>query len=181
MTRKLQTPGKARALADVGRGLLTLAKVIAGFFALLIPVYGWAFFSRNRRGSRPAQADRSHETLLARLLLIQLLLLLGLGFVFQVSGFKQRWMQPLLFAVPIYALVRLRPWINELSCRRLVVLGSVIGVCTLAILPVRVLLPDAFEGHKQFNTPFDALAKDLHRHGFAKRASATFSYLAQSL
>jgi hypothetical protein len=69
----------------VGRGLLTLAKVIAGFFALLIPVYGWTFFSRNRRGSQPAQA----------------------------------------------------------------------------------------EGHKRFNTLFDALAKDLHRHGFAGGVIAT--------
>ncbi|MGH8646036.1 MAG: glycosyltransferase family 39 protein [Gammaproteobacteria bacterium] len=173
MARKLQTPGETQALADIGRGLLTLVKVIAGFFALLIPVYGWAFFFRNHRGSWSAHAHRPHQILLARLLLIQLLLLLGLVVVFQVSGFKQRWMQPLLFAVPIYLLLQFRPWINILSCRRLVVLGTVIGVCTLAILPLRVLLPDAFEGHKRFNTPFDALAEDLRHHGFTRGVIAT--------
>ncbi|MGH8613878.1 MAG: glycosyltransferase family 39 protein [Gammaproteobacteria bacterium] len=173
MAHKLQTPGETQALADIGRGLFTLVKVMAGFFALLIPVYGGAFFFRNPRSSRPAQTQSSHEILLARLLLIQVLLLLGLVLAFQVSSFKQRWMQPLLFAVPIYLLLQLRPWINALSCRRLVALGTVIGMCTLAILPLRVLLPDAFEGHKRFNTPFDALAEDLRHHGFTRGVIAT--------
>ncbi|MGH8627081.1 MAG: glycosyltransferase family 39 protein [Gammaproteobacteria bacterium] len=166
IARKLQPLAETQVAADITRGLFSLATVTAGFFALLIPAYGWAFFFRNRRGSRPAQTQRPHELLLARLLLVQLLLLLGLVLVFQVSGFKQRWMQPLLFAVPIYLLLQFRPWINELSCRRLMALGTVIGFCTLAMLPVRVLLPDAFEGHKRFNTPFDALAEDLRHHGF---------------
>ncbi len=173
MARKLQPLAETQVVTDITRGLFSLATVTAGFFALLIPAYGWAFFFRNRCGSRPAQTQRSHERLLARLLLIQLLLLLGLVLVFQVSGFKQRWMQPLLFAVPIYLLVQVRPWINELSCRRLVALGTVIGFCTLAMLPVRVLLPDAFEGHKRFNTPFDALAEDLRHHGFVGGVIAT--------
>lgn len=168
IVRKLQTPEEVQTLADIGRGLSTLVTVIIGFFALLIPIYLWAFFFRNSRSDQPAQPQSTSEKLLTRLLLFQLVILLSLVLVFQVSGFRQRWMQPLLFAAPIYFLLQLRPWINPLSCRRLVAMGAVIGLCTLAILPLRILFPDAFEGHKRFNTPFDALAEELRDHGFGQ-------------
>ena len=173
MAQKLQPVVEDHALAGIGRGLLTLIKVTAGFFALLIPVYGWAFLVRNCPTPQTAKAPRPYASLLGRLLLIEFLLLLASVLVFQVSGFKSRWMQPLLFAVPTYLLLRLRPWINDLSCRRLVVLGSIFGVCTLAILPVRVLWPDLLHGHKRFNTPFAALAQDLRANGFTGGLIAT--------
>lgn len=173
MAQKLQPVAEDRALAGIGRGLLRLITVTAGFFALLIPVYGWAFLVRNRPTPQTAKAPRSYASLLGRLLLIEFLLLLASVLFFQVSGFKSRWMQPLLFAVPTYLLLRLHPWINDLSCRRLVVLGGVFGLCTLAILPVRVLWPDLLHGHKRFNTPFDALAQDLRANGFTRGLIAT--------
>jgi 4-amino-4-deoxy-L-arabinose transferase-like glycosyltransferase len=90
MTQRLQPVVEDHVLAGIGRGLLRLIKVTAGFFALLIPVYGWAFLVRR----------------------------------------------------------------------------GIFGVCTLAILPVRVLWPDLLHGHKRFNTPFEALAQDLRANGF---------------
>jgi 4-amino-4-deoxy-L-arabinose transferase-like glycosyltransferase len=166
MTQRLQPVVEDHLLAGIGRGLLRLIKVTAEFFALLIPVYGWAFLVQNCPTPQTANTPRPYASLLGRLLLIEFLLLLASVLIFQVSGFKPRWMQPLLFVVPTYLLLRLRPWINDLSCRRLVVLGGIFGVCTLAILPVRVLWPDLLHGHKRFNTPFAALAQDLRANGF---------------
>ena len=165
---KLDLGRETLSLARSAGSLLTLFKVILAFVAPLGLVYGIAFFVRNRPATVEAAALPEAEQFLGRVLLVELALAAVLGAAGGVLGFKERWMQPLLFFVPLYLLLKLRSRINHRSVRRLLVVAGVCATASLIALGGRVLLADVFKGYTRFNTPFDALAVEIRAHGFER-------------
>jgi lipopolysaccharide core galacturonosyltransferase RgtB len=165
---KLNLGRETLSLARSAGSLLTLLKVTLAFVAPLGLVYGIAFFVRNRPATVEATAFPEAEQFLGRVLFVELALVAVLGAAGGVLGFKGRWMQPLLFFVPLYLLLRLRSRIHRRSVRRLLVVAGVCATASLTALGGRVLFADLFKEYTRFNTPFDALAGEIRARGFAR-------------
>jgi 4-amino-4-deoxy-L-arabinose transferase-like glycosyltransferase len=154
------------SLARSAGSLLTLLKVILAFVAPLALVYAVVFLVRNRPGPTGPPALPEAERFLERVLAFELALLAVLGAVTGVLGFKVRWMQPLLFFVPLYLLLKLRSRINRRSVRRLLFVSCACAVASVVALGGPVILADQFKSYTRFNAPFDSLAGDMRAHGF---------------
>jgi len=165
---KLNLGRDTLSLARSAGSLLMLLKVTLAFVAPLGLVYGVVFFARNRPAATEAPAFPEAERFVGRVLVSELALVSVLGAAGGVLGFKGRWMQPLLFFVPLYLLLKLRSRINRGSVRRLLVVAGVCAAASLSALGGRVLLADAFGEYTRFNTPFDALAEEIRARGFER-------------
>jgi len=93
-----------------------------------------------------------HHQLLKRYLLTIFLFLLAAVLIFKVTYIKDRWLQPLLFVVPIYYFSRLAP-------------VAAIGV--YLAFTIRVAGASYIHRFCRLNYPFTAFAEDLRRNGFS--------------
>jgi hypothetical protein len=154
------------SLARSAASLLTLLKVILAFVAPLGLVYAVVFWVRNRPVPVRPPSPPENELFLERILAFELGLVAVLGAFVGVLGFKARWMQPLLFLLPLYLLLKLRSRINRHSVRRLLFVTCACASASLVVLGGRVIAADQFNTYTRFNAPFDSLAEDIRGQGF---------------
>lgn len=151
-------------LGNVVQGALSLSVATLAFVWIVVLVYALA--------SRPwwKQLDlrlRTPQTPHARFFLCLyasvLVLLLGLVLTGEVGRIKDRWLQPLLFSLPV-ALFLLMP---ELPARPLLArIGKACAAMALAVLlliPARVVLGPMLGKHVRQHLPFPELAAELAR------------------
>jgi lipopolysaccharide core galacturonosyltransferase RgtB len=107
------------------------------------------------------------QRLLQRLLLFLAIALLVVVLAGKVTYVKDRWLQPLLFIVPIVFFARLdQQVVNE---RRYLLFFRVVGVAALAIyaaFTLRVIAASHSGSFCRLNYPFAAFAVDLRNLGF---------------
>ncbi|MGB3223954.1 MAG: glycosyltransferase family 39 protein [Desulforhopalus sp.] len=128
-------------------------------FLLIFP----AGFVRNQN----PQADFHHQYI-KRYLLILFLLLLIVVLVFKVTYVKDRWLQPLLFVVPLFFFSRLDP--SLISLKRFKIFLSVIAFTATAVyiaFTIRVAGASYIDRFTRLNYPFTAIADDLRQSGFS--------------
>jgi hypothetical protein len=82
---------------------------------------------------------------------------------FEITSFKERWLQPLFVSVPILLVAVLRDNLNGARLKAMLWLGAVIGVIVEAVAPGRVLLTEQLHKREILNAPFRRLAPDLAR------------------
>ncbi len=147
---------------DYARGGVSLVRAIASFLAPVAGIYLLLFF-RWRAG----EADRGpFSLLLGKTLLYGGLLCGGLILVFRVTHFKDRWMQPLLFASAIYLPLLVRRRLADHGLRRLAAVASVVAIVVLIWLPGRTLLASQLGKSNRLNAPFSVLGQALRQAGF---------------
>ena len=96
------------------------------------------------------------------------LILLTVILVFKVTYVKDRWLQPLLFAAPIYFFSRLEP--SRISPKRFKLFLGVISVAAIGVyLAFTIRVAGAYYTHRfcRMNYPFTAMAQDLRQTGFS--------------
>lgn len=128
-------------------------------FLLLFPVG----FVRNQN-PRPD----FHQQYIKRYLLILFLLLLIVVLAFKVTYVKDRWLQPLMFVVPLFFFSRFDP--SLISPKRFKIFLRVIAVTAIAIyiaFTIRVAGASYIDRFTRMNYPFTALADDLRQSGFS--------------
>lgn len=81
--------------------------------------------------------------------------------LFKVTGFRDRWLQPLFVWLPILLVLVYRDQITALRLRILFSLGVVIGLVVLLVAPGRVLLTERLKKNEILNTPYRQLAHGL--------------------
>ena len=121
-----------------------------------------AGFGRNQN-----QQTNFHHQFIQRYLLILFLILVAVILVFKVTYVKDRWLQPLLFAAPIYFFSRLNP--SQISPKRFKIFLAVISVAAIAVyLAFTIRVAGAYYTDRfcRMNYPFAAMAKDLRQAGF---------------
>ena len=94
--------------------------------------------------------------------------LLAVVVIFKVTYVKDRWLQPLLFAAPIYFFSRLAP--AQISPKRFKVFLGVIAVAAIAVylaFTIRVAGASFTNRFCRMNYPFAAMAKDIRQTGFS--------------
>lgn len=169
---KLQAAGVEGAAAIArGAGMLGLATLL--FLCVLVPVHGLVFGFE--RGS-PARAKETTR-LLGWTVLISLTICLALVLALGVSAFKDRWLQPLLYPVPLllasFAAARMTPRrFRAFSALCLALAGLVLAAfAARALLGGRVLRPH------NLHADFAGCAAELRAAGFVRGVIVTENYL----
>jgi 4-amino-4-deoxy-L-arabinose transferase-like glycosyltransferase len=109
-----------------------------------------------------------HRQFIGRYLLFLFLTLLVVVILGKVTYVKDRWLQPLLFAAPIYFFSRLAP--SAISPERFKLFLRTTAVAALAVylvFTVRVVGASFIHSFCRVNYPFTAMAEDMRRLGFA--------------
>lgn len=116
---------------------------------------------------RSSQGSDFHRRFIGRYLLILFIGLLLVVLLFKVTYVKDRWLQPLLFVVPIFFFSRLSP--AEITGKKFrtylaVVLVGAIGI--YAAFTFRVVGVAVTGSYCRLNYPFPSFADDLRGAGF---------------
>jgi 4-amino-4-deoxy-L-arabinose transferase-like glycosyltransferase len=161
--------GAKLAFNDYGayaEGILSLGEAILAFLGPLLAAYFLFFF----RKDIPGESTEAHTSLFGKFLrnyfLAILLICTVPVFLFQVTKFKDRWMQPLFFAAPIYLSALFSHRLNATRTKGLLLLCTLAGVCVLTILPLRTFEASYLDSYNRLNLPFEKLASKLQASGF---------------
>ncbi len=129
-------------------------------FCLLIFPAG---FGRNQN----LQDDFQHQ-FIKRYILILFLILLMVVLFFKVSYVKDRWLQPLLFAAPLFFFSRLEPTrISPKQFKRFLGVTAVAAITVYLAFSIRVAGASYIHRFCRMNYPFTAMAEDLRQTGFS--------------
>jgi 4-amino-4-deoxy-L-arabinose transferase-like glycosyltransferase len=150
---------------DYGRGTWSLMRAVLSFLGPLVGIYLLFFLPRSPGGS-PEEAPSPFRSLLGRTLVSGILICLGLVLAFRVTNFKDRWMQPILFAAAVYFPFLVRHRLAGNSLRRLLTIAGVVAILVLSLLPARIFFASYLKGTNQLNAPFALLGDALRREGF---------------
>ncbi|WP_306536102.1 glycosyltransferase family 39 protein [Geobacter sp.] len=146
-------------------GLQKLIRAVASFVGLLLPVYA-LFFYRKGTTLSVATDDRDYPLLIQRTLLAGLVLCLLMILFFKVTLFKDRWMQPVLFATPVY--LATLPWarLTPVNARRYAQFTVLIAMAVLLLMPGRTIFASQLDTYNRLNSPYSALSAQLRDAGF---------------
>ncbi|MGB3210930.1 MAG: glycosyltransferase family 39 protein [Desulforhopalus sp.] len=109
-----------------------------------------------------------HHRFIKRYLLTLFLMLLIVVVVFKVSYVKDRWLQPLLFAAPLFFFSRLEP--VQISPLRFKLFSRVVSVAAIGIylaFSIRVVGASYIHRFSRMSYPFAEMAGDLRQIGFS--------------
>jgi hypothetical protein len=158
-----------------GRGLFAALKGIASYAA--VPVLAFAFAAFVPFKEPPANADRPEagtpglqdgRRFILRLLPISLALILIAVLASRATEVRERWLQPILFVLPLALCALLEDRLTRPRTALLAAISAVIGVASAAGLAVAYLAPD-LSGHLlRASTPFRAIAADIRQLGYDK-------------
>ena len=89
------------------------------------------------------------------------------AWVLSFPHFKDRWLQPLLFLVPLWAFSHTGDGcLAAARMRRFLRLSATIAWLILLLMPLRILLGPALADPNRMNVPYPALASQLETRGF---------------
>ena len=161
-----------------GGGLAVPAQGLAGFCAaagifVLVPGLLYApllWRSRHASPQSGAEPARTALRLLERALGFGLLLGLLLVVAFRVTHLRERWLQPLLLALPILLAGRIRPQWESRGVTALIALAGASAATVWLVSGATVLGASLLGRAHNLNIPYPALAEELRRAGFHQGA-----------
>lgn len=148
-------------------GPVSLVRSSLLFLAPLLFIFIAVFPSLLKRKTVPV--DDFHYSFIGRYIVVVFLSVLLVVVLFQVTYVKDRWLQPLLFAFPIFLFSRIK--YEELTTHRFKVYFSVIGVAAASIylaFTLRVVAAEKMDKFCRLNYPIATVAKELSDLGFSK-------------
>lgn len=155
---KFKQAAKAGYLRAVATGTGNLVMASLAFCLPLLLIYGLLLY--RGRAERLPSVEPS-RTLPLRTIGIALVFCFCLALLFRVTVFKDRWMQPILFFLPL----ALAPWMEQrflqggwMLLRRLL---PVVAAVVLAVMAFRPWLAARTGGVTRFNLPYATLAAGL--------------------
>ena len=151
--------------ASYSLGFRKLMMAIVSFLGLLLPIFALFFYKPEVRNIAASTED-DYAVLIRRTLGTGLVLCILMVLLFKITVFKDRWMQPLLFATPIY-LVTL-PWMrfNPVNVLRYANFALFIALAVLLIMPGHILYSSHTGTLSRLNSPYAALSTQLRKADF---------------
>lgn len=161
---------------SVLNGTGSLAMAALSFAGPLLAIYG-LFWYRSRRTS-PALSVQRESNLLLRVILIALLICFLMVLLFQVTVFKDRWMQPILFFLPLALLPFVGDALAQHKSQIVCLLAGVVACLVLLGMAFRApLAPILGVPLTRFNLPYRALVAQLAPQVLAADLVVTHSVL----
>ena len=144
---------------SVIRGLPWWTANATAHVAWLAGVFLLIFWKPVCRGALRFHSDR--ERLLARIFIgIWVVAILSV-LTFQVTGFADRWLQPLFVYSPILATVLVREHIDRARYRTILWLGGVSAAIIAVLAPGRMFLTEPLHRYEILNTSFRQLSQKM--------------------
>jgi 4-amino-4-deoxy-L-arabinose transferase-like glycosyltransferase len=168
ITRKLALHSGMQRLTAIGTGLGQLIWASVRFLSPLWLICVLLFPGLVIGRCSGAGSCRWYRRTLERFFLMVFIILIAAVIVFGVTHFKDRWMQPFLFLVPLYVFTRLQgigglvPSRLRLFACILALFGSVFLVTPLA----QAWVAPWFGLYSRLHAPFEAVAHQLREAGF---------------
>ncbi|SHO46903.1 ArnT family glycosyltransferase [Desulfopila aestuarii] len=144
-------------LSLVRSSFLFLAPLLVIFLAIFPTIF------QNRR----KDIHDFHQRFIGRYIIIVFITVLLTVLLFQVTYVKDRWLQPLLFAFPIFLFSRLAE--TELTTRRFKMYSTIVGTAALTIylaFTLRAVAAEKMDKFCRLNYPISSFANDIARSGF---------------
>lgn len=146
------------------------ASLIANSFLFLTPLWLVCVLIFPTGFLRNDNPDNGfHHRFIGRYLLFLFLALLLVVLFFKVTYVKDRWLQPLLFAAPISFFSRFSP--AAISPKRFKIYLGTVAFAALAVycaFTIRVVGASYTQNFCRLNYPFNAMANELVKAGFAE-------------
>jgi hypothetical protein len=168
---KLQAAGVEGAAA-VARGAGMLALSVLLFLCVLLPVHALVFGLDRRSPARGKETTRLFGWTVLLSVAACLALVLALG----VSTFKDRWLQPLLYPIPLLLATFAAPRMTPRRYRAFTALGLALAGVVLAAFAGRTLLGGRVLRPHGLNADFAGCAAELRAAGFTKGVIVTENY-----
>ncbi|MCX6865635.1 MAG: glycosyltransferase family 39 protein [Verrucomicrobia bacterium] len=164
-TGKFHVGRSVGLLASYVLGFHSLVMAVVSFLGVLLPVYALFFYQRGSRGLA-AIGNKDDAALILRLLLTGTCLCILMILCFKVSVFKDRWMQPLLFATPIYLVTIPSARWTLTNARRYAGFSLLGALAVLVVIAAHTLGAAKWGEPGRLNAPYEALAAQLRQAGF---------------
>jgi 4-amino-4-deoxy-L-arabinose transferase-like glycosyltransferase len=110
---------------------------------------------------KKARCGTAGDQLLWRMLLWILGIVTAAILLFRVTGFRDRWLQPLFVWLPVLFLALYRQHLTTRRYRIIIGLAGAVAVAVLVIAPGRMLFTERLKKNEILNSPFEVLARDL--------------------
>jgi 4-amino-4-deoxy-L-arabinose transferase-like glycosyltransferase len=157
---------------DVSQGFLTIASTGIGhlliallsFLGPLLLCYYWLFKRPDPFGSDPE--TRLFSTILGRTLAVVLILCFLVVVATGATRFKDRWLEPVLFFVPIYFLSLVKGPVTAPTFKRFAIVSGLSSILALTILHARVPLAGANGVILPLHYPAADMAAEIRKAGF---------------
>jgi 4-amino-4-deoxy-L-arabinose transferase-like glycosyltransferase len=148
------------------QGVISLFLKSFLFLTPLWLVYLLIFPAGFARNALPETEEQ--RRFIKRYLLTLFFILLVIVFFFKVTYVKDRWLQPLLFAAPLFFFARLAP--VQITPKRFKIFLGVVCITAVAVycaFAIRVVGASVTGRFCRMNYPFTAIAKELRLSGFS--------------
>jgi lipopolysaccharide core galacturonosyltransferase RgtB len=170
MTRKLELHSGMQSVMVIATGLSKLVwaavRFLSPFWLICVLVFPKLVTQRFSGATSRHQYCRTLE----RFLLIVFIILAAAVILFGVTHFKDRWMQPFLFLVPLYMFVRLQD-VGGIAPGRLHMFACVLALSGLVFLVAplaQAWVAPWFGMYSRLHAPFEEVARQLREAGFRK-------------
>ncbi len=166
LATKLAPDRSVGTFMPVAEGLLSFLLAVVSFIGLLIVCFYWFLKGSDR-------AEKSREvievsSILGRTIAIALLFCVLIVVINEATQFKDRWLEPLLFFVPIYLLAIADRRVDRSVFRKFVIVTSMTSLLALTILHARIPMAGLFDRVLPLNYPTPDIADSLRKAGFSE-------------
>jgi len=141
-------------------GLANWAGAVAAHVAAPVLIFAVLFW-RPIFVERILRLQTDGERLLLRTLLIIFATVVLAVVALKVTGFKDRWLQPIFIILPILLVTALRGSLQPARMKVILQLGTIITVLIVVFAPGRLLLTERLNKRERLNAPFRKFAVAL--------------------
>ena len=165
-TKKLKAMGGNTYLIDAATGIITLIIAWIGYIWPALIVYAFLYF--RFKPVRETSPDTDIHKLLSRTLGVILAACLIMVFFFQVTYFKERWMQPLLFFMPVFFMHFLGSRLDSRRFHGLLAVTLIPALLAPLVFSGGVILASKTGRVTRQSPPYKAFAEGIRGAGFER-------------
>ena len=163
--KKMVVTQTGSSLTNYAAGLWDLFFGMITFMLPLLIIYGVLLF-RTSLSAAGDSAERPFVMLILRSIAIAFAVCAAMVFVFELTTIKERWMQPLLYGVPIAAAL----WCAQrYTPRRFAIVLGATSFCAFVVLlmvPIHTVVAPSFGRTNPLNVPYRDFANQIRAAGF---------------
>jgi 4-amino-4-deoxy-L-arabinose transferase-like glycosyltransferase len=163
-SKKLKVLSGGTLLNDWLTGFGSLIKAVASYSALILLIFGTLFYMT--RPVRDTCPDQDIHRLLTKTLVATFAVCSFLILFFKVTYFKERWLQPILFFLPIFFMYYLNSRIDRKRFRTLLAIALVLALLVPLIFSGGVLMVSKTGKASRLTPPYQAMAAHIRSEGF---------------